>query len=69
MSDEKLIFRSSSFCAVGTCVEVAHADDGDVVLRDSKEPVVVLRFTSDEWSAFVRGVVAGEFGGGVGHGV
>lgn len=33
-----------------------------VVVRDSKRPdQPVLRFTTDEWAAFVSGVRAGEF--------
>lgn len=62
MTDEVLIFRRSSLCAVGTCVEVAATADGGAVLRNSKDPGAVLRFDRDEWSAFCRGVAAGEFG-------
>jgi len=53
----------SSYCTGpdGTCVEVAVAGPY-VLVRDSKNPQgTVLRFSFDEWRAFVRGVVAGEF--------
>jgi hypothetical protein len=60
--DEDLIFRRGSFCAVGTCVEVATTTDGGAVLRHSKDWEVVLRFDRDEWTAFRRAVAAGEFG-------
>jgi hypothetical protein len=45
----------------GQCVEVN--DTGDAVLiRDSKDPTgPALRFTQDEWRAFVAGVCADEF--------
>lgn len=32
-----------------------------VLVRDSKNPDVVLEFTDAEWSAFSAGVAAGEF--------
>jgi len=33
-----------------------------MMVRDSKNPdSAILRFTADEWSAFVKGVEAGEF--------
>lgn len=49
----------------GNCVEVADnlAHDLDIVLvRDSKDRTgPVLSFTRAEWSAFLHGVVDGEF--------
>lgn len=55
-------FRRSSFCAVGTCVEVGRSDDGDVLVRDGKTADgPVLKFTPDEWRAFVAGVRNDEF--------
>ena len=55
------IFRKSSRCSGGSCVEVAM--DGDqFLIRDSKRPdVAPLAFTKEEWVAFVEGVNAGEF--------
>lgn len=54
-------FKRSSFCSGGTCVEVAQAD-GRVLVRDSKDfKAQPLVFDSEEWSAFVQGVKAGEF--------
>jgi hypothetical protein len=47
---------------MGSCVEVALTDDGGVAVRDAKNPDTVLRFSREEWTAFRRGVVAGEFG-------
>lgn len=45
----------------GSCVEVAFKD-GVYGMRDSKDRQgPVLRFTPDEWEAFVKGVHAGEF--------
>lgn len=52
----------SSRCGSAACVEVALVD-GQVHVRDSKlgnaSPVLV--FGVEEWSAFLDGVVAGEF--------
>ena len=50
----------SSFSNAGNCVEV---QVGDVIrVRDSKNPGgPVLTFTAPEWSAFLKGVLGGEF--------
>lgn len=55
-------FKRSSFCNPdGGCVEVERGEQG-AAIRDAKNPdSAVLRFTEDEWRAFVRGVRAGEF--------
>lgn len=52
----------SSYCAADKpqCVEVQQLG-GDYWVRDSKNPVSVLKFTAGEWAAFVAGVKAGEF--------
>ena len=64
-------WRKSSYSGGnGCCVEVA-LDMTEIRVRDSKfrrvpgndpgsEPI--LSFTPDEWSAFIAGVKAGEFG-------
>jgi Domain of unknown function (DUF397) len=47
---------------VGACVEVARAGHG-VAVRDSKNPGgPLLWFTTAEWTAFLYGVLAGDFG-------
>ena len=56
-------FRKSSFSGSGNsnCVEVGFVTS-EVLMRDSKDPRgPVLRFTVEEWKAFVAGVKAGEF--------
>ena len=57
-----LVFRKSSFSeGEGDCVEVATTVDSAWV-RHSKNPGgAVLRYTSGEWTAFIAGVMAGEF--------
>ncbi len=58
---EQPAWRKSSFCASGECIEVA-AQSGMIVLRDSKEPSGgMLRYTTEEWQSFVKGIKAGEF--------
>lgn len=57
-------WRKSSFTGNnGQCVEIAQLPAGAIAIRDSKNPHrEPLRFTSAEWSAFLNGVHAGEFG-------
>jgi hypothetical protein len=43
------------------CVEVEGAKDGDVLVRDTKDPGPVLKFTPAEWRAFIAGAKLGEF--------
>jgi hypothetical protein len=54
---------SSSFSyAHGNCVEIARLPEGNIGVRDSKNPDgPVLIFTSDEWAAFLGGVRNREF--------
>jgi hypothetical protein len=56
------MFRTSSFCTLGNCVEVGRTADGAVLVRDTKDRAQeALAFTDEEWAAFVAGVKAGEF--------
>lgn len=55
-------WRRSTYCENNGCVEVAFVEDGGVAMRDSKNHSgSVLVFQSHEWTAFLRGVRAGEF--------
>lgn len=57
----ELAWQKSSFSSGGYCVETA-PHDGHVLMRDSKDPDGPwLRFTREEFAAFVKGVKAGEF--------
>jgi len=54
--------KSSLSFANGNCVEVADLPSGGVGVRDSKDAEgPFLRFTPDEWRAFLGGVRNGEF--------
>jgi hypothetical protein len=54
--------KSSLSFANGNCVEVASLPDGGVGVRNSRDAAgAVLRFTPDEWHAFLGGVQNGEF--------
>jgi hypothetical protein len=54
--------KSSLSLSNGNCVEVASLPGGQIGVRDSKNPEgPVLRFTSDEWRAFLGGAQNGEF--------
>lgn len=59
-----LVWHKSSYSGqTGNCVEVAHLLGGGRAVRDSKNPDgPMLRFTSNEWQAFIGGVKDGEFG-------
>ena len=46
----------------GNCVEVARLADGQVAVRNSRQPAgPALVFTAAEWAAFVGGASDGEF--------
>lgn len=66
INTQSLAWRKSSFSGQqdnSNCVEVASLADGGMAVRDSKNPTGDrLRFTAGEWSAFMKGVRAGEFG-------
>jgi hypothetical protein len=54
--------KSSLSFSNGNCVEVANLPNGEIGVRDSKDSKgPVLRFTSDEWRAFLGGARNGEF--------
>jgi Domain of unknown function (DUF397) len=60
-ADSRWMKSSLSF-SNGNCVEVAGLAGGDIGVRDSKDSEgPVLRFTPDEWRAFLGGVRNGEF--------
>ncbi len=54
-------WQRSRMCEANSCVEAAFMD-GEIAVRDSKDPDgPMLRFTQEEWSAFVAGVRVGDF--------
>jgi hypothetical protein len=54
--------KSSLSFANGNCVEVSDQPEGTIGVRNSRDREgAVLRFTSDEWQAFIGGVRQGEF--------
>jgi hypothetical protein len=54
--------KSSLSFSNGNCVEVANLSAGGVAVRNSRDPEgPVLRFTPDEWHAFIGGAHLGEF--------
>jgi hypothetical protein len=54
-------WRKSSKCANSECVEIAREQDM-ILVRDSKSPQAsVLRYTREEFAAFLDGAKAGEF--------
>jgi hypothetical protein len=54
------VWRRSRACANTECVEVA-ALAGEVAMRSSQSPDLVLTFTKAEWREFLRGAKAGDF--------
>jgi hypothetical protein len=60
-STDQPVWRTSSRCANGTCVEVAKVEGG-YLIRDSKNPEQApLFFAEDELTTFVTAFAAGEF--------
>jgi hypothetical protein len=54
--------KSSLSFSNGNCVEVADLTDGGIGVRNSRDPRGgMLRFTPDEWRAFLGGARNGEF--------
>lgn len=54
--------KSSLSFANGNCVEISDLPGGMVGVRNSRDASgPVLRFTPDEWHAFIGGVRMGEF--------
>ena len=54
--------KSSLSFSNGNCVEVASLPGGAVGVRNSRDPGgPVLRFSRDEWDAFLGGARLGEF--------
>lgn len=59
MSSSMREWTRSSFCADGTCVEVAPDNGNRIRMRDSKNPEgLVLSFTQREWKVFLDCLVA-----------
>jgi hypothetical protein len=57
-----LMYRISSWCTGGGCVEVAPLPDGGAVVRNTKDRArEPLMFDRQEWVDFVSGVKNGEF--------
>jgi hypothetical protein len=55
------VWRKSSLCSNGNCVEVAFLDH-EVAVRDSKDKRGgILRFSSIEWRNFLESARSGEF--------
>ena len=62
LDSESSWIKSSLSFSNGNCVEVASLPDGEIGVRDSKaSDGPVLRFTSDQWHAFLGRVRNGEF--------
>jgi len=55
------VWRRSTRCPNGTCLEVARVGS-EYLVRDSKHPEVApLHFSVEEWGVFVAGIKDGEF--------
>lgn len=59
---KKVTYKTSSFCNYGECVGIARMENGDVIVKNTKNASErPLNFTQEEWKAFVAGVKNGEF--------
>jgi hypothetical protein len=59
-SESPAVWRKASYCHAGECAEVLE-EDGEILLRSTRAPGVVVRLTAAEFQAFAKGVAAGEF--------
>lgn len=59
MSD--LNWIKSSYCTDNACVEVAVAENGDILVRDGLSSGPPLWFSPAEWQQFIAGAKDGEF--------
>lgn len=59
------MFKRSSFCKADSdlCVDVhlPETDGQPVIVRNSKNPGVMVAFTVEEWREFIAGAKANEF--------
>ena len=53
-------FLRSFHCESGNCVEVSVNGD-KIVVRNSLRPGITVEFTPEEWTAFIKGVLGGQF--------
>jgi hypothetical protein len=60
LADELHWIKARSSVGSNACVEVAAAGDM-IMLRNSRDPQVVLHFTKPEIAAFIDGSSGGEF--------
>jgi hypothetical protein len=56
-----MTWRIASFCQSGECAQATEDEDGDVLVRSSITPEVVVELTPQAWQDLVRGIQAGEF--------
>jgi hypothetical protein len=59
--DGNVVWRTSSYCESGACIEVAVLDDRIRVRHSVDIDGGDLIFSRDEWQAFLDGVRAGDF--------
>lgn len=60
-SESAATWVKSNRCEASSCVEVAYVDNEILVRSSADATSPVLRFTRDEWVAFVGGVRDGDF--------
>jgi hypothetical protein len=60
-SESTTTWVKSRRCESSSCVEVAFVDDVILVRSSADSQSPVLRFSADEWVAFVGGVRDGDF--------
>jgi hypothetical protein len=58
-SESPQVWRKSTRCESGACVEVAITGEG-VKMRDSKNPDGFLTFSRDAWSDFMDSINRGD---------
>ena len=55
------VYCTSSFSGGGNCVQAGQLRNGDIRVRDSRNPATVITISAADWNAFIAGVKNGEF--------
>jgi uncharacterized protein DUF397 len=55
------VYRTSSFSGGGNCVQAGQLKNGDIRVRDSRNPSAVVTISAVDWNAFIAGVKNDEF--------
>lgn len=56
-----IAYRTSSYSGGGNCVQAGQLKNGEIRVRDSRNPAVAITVSVADWAAFIAGVKNDEF--------